>query len=100
MEENMTTELYQPLIERVQQMPGVQATSLTTAAPLGKRVSDIVNVRCRRARSGVGPNEDLVAQFRAVGLGLQRVFGFRMLSEIPTGNPRSMIHVHFRAAIL
>src|SRR5205823_12236489 len=34
---NMTRDLYQPLVQRVERMPGVQAASLTTGVPLGKR---------------------------------------------------------------
>jgi hypothetical protein len=33
---NMTTELYQPLVEKVEHLPEAQATSLTTAVPSGK----------------------------------------------------------------
>ena len=33
---NMTTELYQPLLERVQHLPGVQAATLITEVPLGQ----------------------------------------------------------------
>ncbi len=33
---NMTTELYQPLLERVQHLPGVQAATLMTEVPLGQ----------------------------------------------------------------
>jgi hypothetical protein len=32
---NMTTELYQPLLERVQRLPGVQAAALMTELPHG-----------------------------------------------------------------
>ena len=33
---NMTTELYQPMLERVQHLPGVQAATLMTEVPLGQ----------------------------------------------------------------
>ena len=33
---NMTTELYEPLLERVQHLPGVQAATLITEVPLGQ----------------------------------------------------------------
>ncbi|HXM11712.1 MAG TPA: ABC transporter permease [Terriglobales bacterium] len=76
---NMTTELYQPLVERVERMPGVQAASLTTAVPLGKRFPILFTFAADELDPESLRIEDLVAQFRAVGPGLQRVFGFGML---------------------
>jgi predicted permease len=76
---NMTTELYQPLVKRVEQMPGVQAASLTTAVPLGKRFPILLTFAADERDPESVRIEDLVVQFRAVGPGLQRVFGFRML---------------------
>jgi predicted permease len=77
---NMTTELYQPLVERVEQLPGVEAASLTTAVPLGKRFPVLFSLDVEGQSADAARERDLVAQFRAVGPGLQRVFGFRMLS--------------------
>jgi predicted permease len=76
---NMTTDLYQPLIERIERLPEVQAASLTTAVPLGKRFPILFNFATDEKDPESVAIEDLVAQFRAVGPGLQRVFGFRML---------------------
>ena len=76
---NMTTELYQPLVERVERLPGVQAASLTTAVPLGKRFPILLDFATNERDPDSVRIEDLMAQFRAVGPGLQRVFGFRML---------------------
>jgi len=76
---NMTTELYQPLIERVERMPGVQAASLTTAVPMGKRFPILLTFATDELDPESTRIEDLAAQFRAVGPGLQRVLGFRML---------------------
>jgi len=76
---NMTTDLYQPLVRRVEQLPGVQAASLTTAVPLGKRFPILFTLDVDEQGADAGREKDLVAQFRAVGPGLQRVFGFRML---------------------
>ncbi|MCU1295332.1 MAG: hypothetical protein JWP08_4182, partial [Bryobacterales bacterium] len=77
--QNMTTELYQPLVDRVNHMPGVQAASLMNEVPLG-------NTFRMQFTFGVAGNSDadvrrrdLIAQFRAVGPEMQRVFGFRML---------------------
>ncbi|HEY7354632.1 MAG TPA: ABC transporter permease [Terriglobales bacterium] len=77
---NMTTELYQPLVERVEQMPGVQAASLTTAVPLGKRFPILLSFAPDEHDPESARIENLVVQFRAVGPGLQRVLGFRMLA--------------------
>jgi len=76
---NMTTALYQPLVERVQKLPGVQAASLTTVVPLGKRFPILFTLAADEQGPDAARRADLTAQFRAVGPGLQRVFGFRML---------------------
>jgi predicted permease len=76
---NMTTALYQPLVERVQRLPGVQAASLTTAVPLGKRFPILFTLAADEQGPDAARKAALTAQFRAVGPSLQRVFGFRML---------------------
>lgn len=74
---SMTTELYEPLVERVEHLPEVQAAALTTAVPLGKRFPILLTFAGTDLESR--QVEDLVVQFRAVTPGLQRVLGFRML---------------------
>jgi len=74
---NMTTQLYQPLVDRVERLSEVQAAALTTAVPLGKRFPILLTFAADDAESA--RIENLVVQFRAVGPGLQRVLGFRML---------------------
>ncbi len=76
---NMTTDLYQPLVQRVEQLPGVEAASLTTAIPLGKRFPVLFSLDVEGQSPDAARQRALVAQFRAVGPGLQHVFGFRML---------------------
>jgi predicted permease len=76
---NMTTELYQPLVDRIEHLPEVQAASLTTAVPLGKRFPILFTFAADEQDPESLATEDLTAQFRAVGPGLQRVLGFRML---------------------
>jgi predicted permease len=76
---NMTTDLYQPLVDRIERLPEVQAASLTTAVPLGKRFPILFSFATDEKDPESVAIEDLVAQFRAVGPGLQRVLGFRML---------------------
>jgi len=74
---NMTIQLYEPLVERVEHLPEIQAAALTTAVPLGKRFPILLTFAANDAESA--RIENLVVQFRAVGPGLQRVLGFRML---------------------
>jgi predicted permease len=74
---NMTIQLYEPLVQRVEHLPEIQAAALTTAVPLGKRFPILLTFAADDAQSA--RIENLVVQFRAVGLGLQRVLRFRML---------------------
>jgi predicted permease len=77
--QNMTTELYQPLVDRANRMPGVQSASLMTAVPL----ATTFKMQFTFSDQGNSPADvrrrDMVSQFRAVGPEMQRVFGFRML---------------------
>jgi predicted permease len=77
--QNMTTELYQPLVDRVNHMPGVQSASLLTEVPLGNTFSMIFTFDARGNSAADVRRRDLTSQFRAVGPEMQRVFGFRML---------------------
>jgi predicted permease len=75
---NMTTELYQPLVDRVNHLPGVEAATLMSQAPMDH------NARMEFSFSRGGNSADdirqsnLRAEFRAVGPEMQRVFGFQM----------------------
>jgi predicted permease len=73
---NMTTQLYQPLVDSVERLPEVQAAALTTAVPLGKRFPILLTFADDGESARI---KNLVVQFRAVGPDLQRVLGFRML---------------------
>jgi putative ABC transport system permease protein len=73
---NMTTELYQPLVDRVKHLPGVQSASLITGVPLGTKYKMTFTFEI----DGDGARRrDMSAQMRAVGPEMQRVLGFRML---------------------
>jgi predicted permease len=76
---DMTTGFYQPLIDRVKRLPGVNIASLMTEVPLGHTFSMMFTL----GPSGHSPvdllRRELKAQFRAVGPEMQQVFGFRML---------------------
>ena len=77
--QNMTTELYQPMVDRVNHMPGVQAAALMNAAPLENTFKMQFTFGVAGNSAADVRRRDLVAQFRAVGPEMQRVFGFRML---------------------
>jgi putative ABC transport system permease protein len=77
--QNMTTELYQPLVDRANRMPGVQSASLMTAVPLGTTFKMQFTFQTFGNSAAEIRRRDMVSQFRAVGPEMQRVFGFRML---------------------
>ena len=79
---NLVTQLYEPLLTKTQQLPDVQAASLSTSVPLdagfwvqlslyndGPQASDARNAE----------NKLVHAQLNVATPDLQRVFGFRML---------------------
>jgi predicted permease len=76
---NMTTQLYQPLVDRVKHLPGVESASLMTQVPLGNTFHMMFSL----GDSGNSPDairrRNLRAEFRAVGPEMQRVFGFSMV---------------------
>ena len=77
--QNMTTELYQPLVDRANRIPGVQSASLMTAVPLGTTFKMQFTFSATGNSAAEIRRRDLVSQFRVVGPEMQRVFGFRML---------------------
>jgi predicted permease len=76
---NMTTELYQPLVDRVKHLPGVETASLMTEVPLGKTFSMIFTFNAPGNTPDDERQRNLEAQFRAVGPEMQKVFGFQMV---------------------
>jgi predicted permease len=77
--QNMTTELYQPLADRANRIPGVQSASLMTAAPLATTFKMQFSFNAEGNSAADVRRREVVSQFRAVGPEMQRVFGFRML---------------------
>jgi predicted permease len=77
--QDMTTELYQPLVDRANRLPGVHSASLMTAVPLSTTFKMQFSFGVAGNSSAELHRRDLVTQFRAVGPEMQRVFGFRML---------------------
>ncbi|HEX4006632.1 MAG TPA: ABC transporter permease [Acidobacteriaceae bacterium] len=70
---NAADEIYEPLLERVQHLPGVDAAGLMTQVPLGHTFTVMLGL-------ADGPGAGITSQFKAVSPDLQRVFGFRMLA--------------------
>lgn len=76
---DMTAELYQPLLERVQHLPGVQSATLMTEVPLGKTFQMIFTFSTEGKSVADLRRREMQSRFRAVGPDMQKVFGFRML---------------------
>jgi predicted permease len=76
---DMTTALYQPLVDRVKHLPGVESATLLTEVPLGKTFSMIFSFDTSGNSSSAIRKRAPWAQFRAVGPEMQNVFGFHML---------------------
>jgi predicted permease len=76
---NMMTELYQPLVERVQHLPGVQSAALMTEVPLGHTFQMVFSFSMPGNSAAAVKRRDFRAQFRAVSPEMQKVFGFKML---------------------
>jgi predicted permease len=105
--QDMRVQLYQPLLERIQHLPGVQSASLMTEVPLGKTF----RMSFTFALEGNTPDDirrgNLSAQFRAVSPEMQRVFGFRMWKgrffnehDTPTSQPVVVVNRAFAKAFL
>jgi len=97
--QNMTTELYQPLVDRANHIPGVQSASLMSAVPLGTTFKMQFTFQTFGNSAAEIRRRDLVSQFRAVGPEMQRVFGFRMLkgrffNEADTASTQSVVVVN------
>jgi predicted permease len=78
---NMTTELYQPLLERVQHLPGVQAATLITEVPLGQTFRmQLSLVGKGYGAHGRNETDPITSNIRGVTPDAQQVFGFSMLA--------------------
>jgi predicted permease len=65
-------EIYRPLLERVQHLPGVDSAGLMTQVPLGHTFTVMLGL-------SDGPGAGINSQFKAASPDLQRVFGLHML---------------------
>src|SRR5258708_3910688 len=70
--------VYQPLLERVQQMNGVVSASLTTIAPLHKGFDTQLTVYAGHGEKSAAPSTRIDAKLKAASPELQEVFGFKM----------------------
>jgi predicted permease len=70
--------VYRPLLERVQNMPGVIAASLTTVMPLRNSFDSTLELLVKHSSSQESGQERIDAKLRAASSELQRVLGFRM----------------------
>jgi predicted permease len=67
---NMTQALYQPMLERVQHLQGVESAALVSEVPLSQTRAIRLEIRMNAS--------PIVAFIKAVSPGMQQVFGFRM----------------------
>ena len=95
--------VYKPLLTRLQSLPGVQASAITTVAPLDKsfRVTFSLYLGDGDSKSR-SFNHLLVTQLRASGPELQQVLHFRMLrgryfntSDTPDSQPVAVVNGAF-----
>jgi predicted permease len=77
---NMTTDLYEPLLERVQHLPGVQAATLITEVPLGQTFRMQLSLTGKGYGAHGGENDPITSNIRGVTPDAQQVFGFSMLA--------------------
>ncbi len=77
---NLVTHLYQPLLAKTQQLPDVQAASLSTVVPLDAGFLIQLSMYGDGKKSSYGAqSKGINAQLAAATADMQRVFGFRML---------------------
>jgi predicted permease len=70
--------VYQPLLRRIQQMPGVRSASITTLVPLHKGFAAVLSLFLGAEKGSNGKATQIDAQLKAAGPELQDVLGFRM----------------------
>jgi predicted permease len=78
--QNMTNNLYMPLLDRVKHLPGVQAAGLMTEVPLGGTFNIHLELKMEGNESQDGKARKVDGLLKAVTPDLQQVFGFKMLA--------------------
>jgi predicted permease len=76
---DMTKDLYQPLLERVQHLPGVQSATLMTEVPLGQTFHMQLTLQGKGYGRHNSQDDVITTNFRAVSPEAQAVFGLNML---------------------
>jgi predicted permease len=79
-DKNLTTNLYLPLVEKVQHLPGVEVATLMTEVPLGQTFH--IELTLNDGDKGGGRTRDgiIASSLRVAGPEAQRVFGFQMIA--------------------
>ncbi len=92
--QNMTAALYQPLVEQVQQMHGIQSAGLISEVPLSNTAPMHLGLQINGAV--------IYSYFKAVSPGIQKVFGFKMVAgrffnadDTPTSAPVIVVNQAF-----
>ncbi len=95
-------DLYQPLLEQVQHLPGVQSATLLTEAPLGKTFGITFSFGDGDKSAADARRSKMRVETRAVGPGAQKVFAFRVLrgryfndSDTATSLPALVVNREF-----
>ena len=76
---NAATAIYQPLLERIQHLPGVDAAGLMTTVPLDSSFRMVLGIYKKNGNDPAAGGSSVACQFKAVSPDLQKVFGFQML---------------------
>jgi len=71
--------VYQPLLQRVQQLPGVSSATITTLLPLHKGFAAILTLNVTSDKKPAPPPVHIDAQLKAAGPELKDILGFRMV---------------------
>ncbi|WP_446745740.1 ABC transporter permease [Silvibacterium acidisoli] len=98
---NAAQEIYMPLLERAQHLPGVQSAGLVTEVPLGNTFNVMMYLEGDKAK-GLGTTSSM---FKAATPDLQKVFGFSILKgryfnehDTPSSEPVAVVNQAFAKA--
>jgi len=70
--------IFQPLLQRVRQLPGAQSAAITTLLPLHKGFTAILTLDVKVGEKSSGVPLHIDAQLKAAGPELQQILGFQM----------------------
>ena len=70
---------YQPLLQRVQALPGVSSATITTLLPLRKGFGAVLTLNVQTDKKSTAPPVQIDAQLKAAGPELQDILGLRMV---------------------